>query len=619
MGEAFGAVVIGSGFGATVAASHLAANQDRSVLILEKGAWWQTPERPLPGFFSAHPDEPVEYWPRPNHLGGLLDLLAVVQTNQRPGLLERLRDWYRETFTDRRKPRALFRYSTFPDISVVTANGVGGGSLIYSNVSLAPFFDPSTNRYPVMDAWPQAARLTPEDYVGARAWAEAKRGKTNKVFTRIPIMGQTNPDELLYLGKSRWLKTASTRVKASWDTLSHDAVRGFDIADWEALELSIFEYGADFAGNGGFFCERQGRCILGCLPGARHTLDRTIIDKLADRNVAVRGGMEVIEIRRNDTKAASRRWTIVYRPTGTDDLRLVEANTVVIGAGTLGSTELLLRNQDWLYPSQRLGTRFSSNGDFLGFVVSNASPPDPPWQAGRGPVITGHVAVHNGKLFATLEDGAIPGMFAEPVRAALHVLEKAVHHKASFMNTMRAIWSRKTRKELAKFLPISDPYDPQRSRTEDELMMDVFVFNCMGSDGASGKFSLDDGELALACPDLKNHPIYATYEAVMSEMAKQMNGRFLPSPVWRGFADKKLVSVHPLGGCPIGSSADDGVVNELGQMFDASDPQHKRRVHPGLYVVDGSIVPDALAVNPTFTIMTLANRIGSQALVNEPL
>jgi cholesterol oxidase len=183
---------------------------------------------------------------------------------------------------------------------------------------------------------------------------------------------------------------------------------------------------------------------------------------------------------------------------------------------------------------------------------------------------------------------------------------------------MRAIWSRKTRKELAKFLPGADPYDPQRSRTEDEMLMDVFVFNCMGSDGASGKFSLDDGELALACPDLKHHPIYATYEAVMTEMAKQMNGKFLPSPVWKGFADKKLVSVHPLGGCPMGSSADDGVVNELGQVFDANDPQHKQRVHTGLYVVDGSIVPDALAVNPTFTIMALANRIGRNALVNEP-
>jgi hypothetical protein len=37
----------------------------------------------------------------------------------------------------------------------------------------------------------------------------------------------------------------------------------------------------------------------------------------------------------------------------------------------------------------------------------------------------------------------------------------------------------------------------------------------------------------------------------------------------------------------MGRSSDDGVVNELGQVFDASDPQHEQRVHPGLYVVDG--------------------------------
>lgn len=39
----YDAIVVGSGFGATVAVSQLAA-AGKTVLILERGTWWQTPE-----------------------------------------------------------------------------------------------------------------------------------------------------------------------------------------------------------------------------------------------------------------------------------------------------------------------------------------------------------------------------------------------------------------------------------------------------------------------------------------------------------------------------------------------------------------------------------------------
>ena len=40
----FDAVIIGSGFGGSVAASQLAARK-KKVLILERGTWWITPEK----------------------------------------------------------------------------------------------------------------------------------------------------------------------------------------------------------------------------------------------------------------------------------------------------------------------------------------------------------------------------------------------------------------------------------------------------------------------------------------------------------------------------------------------------------------------------------------------
>ena len=69
-------------------------------------------------------------------------------------------------------------------------------------------------------------------------------------------------------------------------------------------------------------------------------------------------------------------------------------NRVVVSAGTLGSTELLMRCRD-LYKtlprlSAQLGKRFSGNGDFLSFVIGHTTPAKgmPPANPNYGPVIT---------------------------------------------------------------------------------------------------------------------------------------------------------------------------------------------------------------------------------------
>jgi len=90
-----------------------------------------------------------------------------------------------------------------------------------------------------------------------------------------------------------------------------------------------------------------------------------------------------------------------------------------------------------------------------------------------------------------------------------------------------------------------------------------------------------------------------------------MGGKYVPFPLWEGFGHKKLISTHPLGGCGIANERNQGVVNSKGQLFYAGGADNKA-VYPGLYVVDGSIVPNALAVNPTLTITALALKIMAQ-------
>jgi choline dehydrogenase-like flavoprotein len=121
--EAYDAIVIGTGFGGTIATLALSAH-GKKTLVIERGTFWVTPETlgapTAPGNAVANwaksKNLRVQYWSRPDHALGLLDLLA---------------NRYHEE-----NPYGLHNYRMFPHAHILTASGVGGGSLIYSNVNL---------------------------------------------------------------------------------------------------------------------------------------------------------------------------------------------------------------------------------------------------------------------------------------------------------------------------------------------------------------------------------------------------------------------------------------------------------------------------------------------------
>jgi cholesterol oxidase len=76
-------------------------------------------------------------------------------------------------------------------------------------------------------------------------------------------------------------------------------------------------------------------------------------------------------------------------------------------------------------------------------------------------------------------------------------------------------------------------------------------------------------------------------------------------PLW-DTQSRTQISAHPLGGCPMGDDASNGVVDSLGRVFRGKNGNAK---YEGLYVADGSIIPTSLGVNPSLTITTLAFRI----------
>jgi cholesterol oxidase len=535
----------------------------------------------------------------------------------------------------------------FRHAHVLTASGVGGGSLIYSNVNLQ-----------VRPAVLERIGLKDIDYNRTQKFMEKYRGKFSKVVTKIPLPAGVTLDQL-----SKKLDPA----QASKDYLLLDRSRALrDAADlvsrqiglampWNPLDLSITEYAdgnnavSDPAGGSDTvhtFCERQGRCMLGCLPAARHTLNKTLVKFVFSKNaqVTLYPESEVRTIKRiGDTYEVTfidRRGDTNFEP----PTNTVRASQVFLAAGVLGTTEILLRSRDLgLALSEKLGSGFSTNGDFGALAVgtkmigSDGKPvrlPDGSTAKAsvyptRGPINTADVRFEIDGKHYTIEDCGIPSMFAKIVRTGLNDRNQllALANPARFVDdqhssTLGTLLTSLTNRVFGSRDGSKDPH-----ATEAELIDDVFFFNAMAEDEANGVLSLKSDEIDLNWPDDKpiaNQACFGRIEEIMRKLSEAMGGTYTPLPTWEGlgrvFTQKTLIVTHPLGGCRIGPTMAEGVVNQFGQVFDgskkATDPL---AVHPGLFVVDGSVMPGALAANPTLTITAQSLKAVERAVGPIPL
>jgi cholesterol oxidase len=93
--------------------------------------------------------------------------------------------------------------------------------------------------------------------------------------------------------------------------------------------------------------------------------------------------------------------------------------------------------------------------------------------------------------------------------------------------------------------------------------------------------------------------------ARQKELANELRAKHKDNPVWH--LGRRVVTVHPLGGAPMGRSPAEGVVDAWGRVYG----------HPGLYVADGSVMPGTVGPNPSLTIAALAERF-AQSILDEP-
>jgi cholesterol oxidase len=319
--------------------------------------------------------------------------------------------------------------------------------------------------------------------------------------------------------------------------------------------------------------------------------------------------------------------------------RTVVADRVIVAAGTVGTNAILLRSQargTLPHLSPRLGFGFSTNGDGLHFL----EPTRERVYLTRGPVTTSYAHFHSATSgdgadparFHTVEDNGIPRVLTTLTGVGIPMLRSLTsgrgRHAKLFLLLALVRWF------VWRFLPglvvsllRASGQRQALFRSEDEYTERMMCVATMGREGALGQFRLGDAaagetELRVQRTDGKafhEDPIYQEIQRTLDRLAPTLTTvkrRTFLNPflkLGRGGLAAPLALSHPLGGCGMGHSAADGVVDEYGRVFDRTQTG-ERPFYAGLYVADASVIPTALGVNPSLTIAALALRSANQII-----
>lgn len=563
-------LVIGSGYGGAVAAARLAGASSLDtapgiapgavpikVYLLERGSEY------LPGEF------PATFAELPGHV-------RFSMQDGRPA---------------RGNASGLFDLRLGGEVNALLGNGLGGGSLINAAVMERATPDAFEG-----GAWPAGLDLA--------ALAEGyEKAEAMLALEQIPE-NVSKLDSLLQAG---------TRMHAASRGKAHVAI-AFEDGTRTPAQVAMHR------------CLRCGDCVSGCNHRAKKSLDTNYLALAHARGARLFTGGTAYRIAALPEGAgyAVEFFFTDRRKARTDNARpyVVRARRVVVAAGTLGSTELLKRSGGpGLCVSRALGEGFSANGDMIavaagqrGEALSSAPEGDAPAKRGIGPTITGllRTRAQKDERPLVIEEFAIPA----PLRRVL----------AEVVATTDALQAlARTDLDLHSPDEVRDPL-----AVDDDMLRRTPVYGMMGDDGAAGSIELvgcggsdkvlADAQVRVVWDKVAALPVFAAQMRALHaahDGEGGLGGRVLPNPLWsplppfQSLADLlhpagSVLTVHPLGGCRMAHGPERGVVDSWGRVHNcaAGEPP----LLPGLAVLDGSIVPVSLGINPSLTIAALAER-----------
>jgi len=441
------------------------------------------------------------------------------------------------------------------DVVVMHGAGVGGGSLVYGNV----LFEPAEGWFGGPD-WPEG-----RDWKAALAphYATAKR-MLGVVMT--PFLGET--DRIL----------RDTAEEMGRGATFHLNPIGVFFGDGPGVRSPDPYFGGEGPERSG--CTLCGSCMVGCREGAKNTLDRNYL-YLAER----RGAVILPETRAVDLRSLEQGgYAVTVEPSTARarPRRVLKAREVVVAAGVLGTLDLLFRCRErgsLPHLSPALGQRVRTNGEAL--VGARARSRDADFsrgtaiQSGFWPEPHTHIEVcrypRGSDLLGLLNTFLVPGGGKLP--RWLRWLGQILLHPRTFLSFFDPRgWAKRS-----AILLVMQSID---NRLDLSLRRRWYWPFSRQLDTAGGA---------------RRPPSWiGSADDTARRFARRIDGT--PENLLPGVLLDTSATAHIIGGCAMGRDAATGVVDERCRVFG----------HPGLYVVDGTVIPKNLGTNPSLTIAALA-------------
>ena len=506
----FDYIVIGSGFGGSVAALRL-SEKGYKVLVLEKGKWYQ------------NEDFPKSNW--------------------------NLRKWLWVPFL---KFFGFFKITIFKHVTTLTGVGVGGGSLVYANTLPIP-----TKNYFTADSWSHLADWENE----LKTYYE----------TALKMMGTTiNPK--LSIGDEKLLELAKDLDIEKQFSVTNVAVY-FGEPDKTVPDPYFGGEGPDRAG-----CNFCAGCMVGCRYNAKNTLDKNYLYFAQKNGATIQAESEVYDVYQND-KEYIVKWktsTNIFKKQGQ-----FSCKGLVFAGGALGTVKLLLKLKISSLPklSPTIGMNIRTNSESLIGITTLNKETDFSEGISIGAILNTDEHSH----LETVNYPAGSGFW----RLAMSPF---AHGSNVFIRILKVITD-----IILHPIKNSKTYfvDDWAKRTQILMLMQTINSTLRFSKGLFGmKSILTKGK--------KPTSFIPEAEMLAKKYAAKVNGKptMLLSETVLGIP----TTAHILGGAVMGETSDEGVINKNNQVFD----------YDNMYICDGSMISANPGVNPSLSILALAERAMSK-------
>ncbi|MCX6078443.1 MAG: FAD-dependent oxidoreductase [Chloroflexi bacterium] len=458
------------------------------------------------------------------------------------------------------RAHGILQISILKGVMVLHGAGVGGGSLGYANVLEIP--TEQTFATPAWNTPVKWGELLAPHYQSARKMLGVAHN---------PKLWKAD-DELQKMAAERGMQ----------DTFRATEVGAFFGETGVTVPDPFF--GGDGPDRAG--CRHCGGCMVGCRYNAKNTLPKNYLYFAEKRGAKVKSEVEVVDVQQLP-KDENARYEVTYRSSTSffrSQMR-VRAKNVIFSAGVMGSIKLLLKLRDILRSlpqlSPSLGNVVRTNSEAL--LGSIARKSDINYSEGvsissifNADEITRIEPVRypDGSSLMRFISAPLVDMNAGIFRRMINSIAWIVRHPIDYARTMVLPgWAH----NATILLVMQHADNRMRFRT-----------------GRSGWTLWRTG---LVTEQEPGYEINAQVKG-SHELARDFAGRTNGVPM--GSLGENLLNLpttaHILGGAPLGKDANEGVVDEKFEIHN----------YPGLFIIDGSIVPGNPGVNPSLTITALA-------------